>query len=33
MPRPASGIAEIIGSVAGRGARRREPQVVGKPAE
>ena len=33
MPRPASGIAEIIGAVAGRGARRLEPQVAGKPAE
>jgi diguanylate cyclase (GGDEF)-like protein len=32
MPRPASGVAEIIGSVAGRGVRRREPQVAGKPA-
>jgi diguanylate cyclase (GGDEF)-like protein len=32
MPRPASGVAEIIGSVAGRGLRRREPQVAAKRA-
>jgi diguanylate cyclase (GGDEF)-like protein len=32
MPRPASGVPEIIGAVAGRAARRWEPVVMRKPA-